>query len=248
MTNTYIVTGSNRGFGFSVTHALLKKGYSVIASFHSKPTVSLLSLQKEYSTKLSLLELSLESSESIKEFTRKVMVKKRSIQGIVCNAASRNYIGLLSDVSMENIRKLVEINCVAQIEFIQSILRANILSHPSSIVNVTSFSAFKAFNYLAPYCISKAAFEMATKCLSLELQSKEIRVNSIGISANTKLYKSHATQKAKLGYTKTLDRIKRGEVLPAPEKSVGTVLYLLSNESLGVTGQHIEASSMFVQL
>lgn len=54
--------------------------------------------------------------------------------------------------------------------------------HPnciSSIINISSVNGKQSFKNCITYCMSKAALDMMTKCSSIDLASKGIRVNSI---------------------------------------------------------------------
>ncbi|KPI96972.1 putative oxidoreductase [Papilio xuthus] len=48
-----------------------------------------------------------------------------------------------------------------------------------NIVNVSSVLSTKAMSTMTPYCMSKAAMDMFTKCLAMELAEKGVRVNSV---------------------------------------------------------------------
>ncbi|XP_014371270.2 uncharacterized oxidoreductase TM_0325 [Papilio machaon] len=48
-----------------------------------------------------------------------------------------------------------------------------------NIVNVSSVLSTKAMSTMTPYCMSKAAMDMFTKCLAMELADKGVRVNSV---------------------------------------------------------------------
>ena len=54
--------------------------------------------------------------------------------------------------------------------------------HPnciSSIINISSVNGKQSFKGIIAYCMSKAALDMMTKCSSIDLASKGIRVNSV---------------------------------------------------------------------
>ena len=48
-----------------------------------------------------------------------------------------------------------------------------------SVVNVSSIGGLNSFSGVGNYCMSKAALDMYTKCLALELAADNVRVNSV---------------------------------------------------------------------
>lgn len=54
-----------------------------------------------------------------------------------------------------------------------------LIATKGNIVNVSSVAGLRAFPVILTYCISKAALDQFTKCISLELAPKGVRVNSV---------------------------------------------------------------------
>ena len=48
-----------------------------------------------------------------------------------------------------------------------------------TVVNVSSIAGVRSFSYASNYCILKAALDMFTKCLALEMAPDGVRVNSV---------------------------------------------------------------------
>lgn len=241
---TVLITGVNKGFGLALTKKFLYEGWRVIGTTRNQ-NEDLMELKDYYKEKFEISFMDLEREESIRTFIDSIKVDK--IDALINNAATSMGVGPIYDFSSDTSR-IFQINVISYMLLVSLLFRKRFLQKEASIVNVTSNAAFKPLNYLGLYCISKSAFESYTKSLALELKEYGIRVNSVGISAQTDLYLEHATQKAELGYTKTIDRIKKGEQLPDPKLCVDATYFLASNSSLHITGQHIESNSMDIWL
>lgn len=55
----------------------------------------------------------------------------------------------------------------------------HLIETKGNIVNVSSTAGLRAFPVILTYCMSKAALDQFTKCVSLELAPKGVRVNSV---------------------------------------------------------------------
>lgn len=110
-----------------------------------------------------------------------------------------------------------------------------------SIINVSSIDGFAPQNCVGIYSISKAAVNMATRSMALELAPYKIRVNGIAPGATrTKLFEALFvgmgpeqidTELAKIEEAFPLKRI------AVPDDMVGAMLFLASGASSYVTGQ-----------
>jgi NAD(P)-dependent dehydrogenase (short-subunit alcohol dehydrogenase family) len=89
---------------------------------------------------------------------------------------------------------------------------------------------------MAAYASAKAAVEHFARCLAEEVRSSGVRVNVLGISADTPLAREHLRRRAEmLGHGRSYP------ALPAVEDNLPPARFLLSPESAHVTGQTIEA-------
>lgn len=106
-----------------------------------------------------------------------------------------NNAGMLTEENVENMTmeafdKTMDTNLRSVIQLTQKAI-PYLEETKGNILNVSSTAGLKAVPNLLSYCISKAALDQFTKCISLELAPKGIRVNSINPAAiRTPLYKT----------------------------------------------------------
>jgi NAD(P)-dependent dehydrogenase (short-subunit alcohol dehydrogenase family) len=93
-----------------------------------------------------------------------------------------------------------------------------------SIVNITS-TAQLGLPYMAVYGATKGALASLTYSWSMDLAPKNVRVNAYSPTAMTAM---------------TAGSILQPGVVPSAEENAGAVTYLLSDLSLGITGQVVQ--------
>lgn len=81
-------------------------------------------------------------------------------------------------MDLEIYDEVFAINCRALVE-VTKLATPHLERTKGNIVNVSSLGGLQAYTKSAYYCMSKAAVTMYTKCTSLDLAPKGIRVNSV---------------------------------------------------------------------
>lgn len=83
-----------------------------------------------------------------------------------------------SNVVLETHDRIFATNCRAAVELTKLAI-PHLEKTKGNVVNVSSLCGSLAHADMASYCMSKAALDMYTKCASLELAPRGIRVNSV---------------------------------------------------------------------
>jgi NAD(P)-dependent dehydrogenase (short-subunit alcohol dehydrogenase family) len=167
---TVVITGANRGIGFTTAKLFLKEGWQVIGTSRSG--------QIDIKDKnLKVIKLDLNSSESITNAAKTISKLKGGVDVLVNNAGMRSTRD--NKISVTGLRETLEVNLIGLIDLTEKLVPT--INDDGHIINISSeLASFKDTWSLAPaYRISKAAVNMYTRTLVSRLGSKNITVSSL---------------------------------------------------------------------
>ncbi|KYN03098.1 putative L-xylulose reductase [Cyphomyrmex costatus] len=106
-----------------------------------------------------------------------------SITGhVLINNAAIIEFGTIETTSLEQYDSIMNVN-VRSVFQLTTLAVPYLIKTKGNIVNVSSVAGLRPFKNNTPYCMSKAALDQFTRCVALELASRQVRVNSVNPGA-----------------------------------------------------------------
>ena len=169
-----IITGAARGIGLELTRQNLAQGHQVIVGVREpKEATDLQALQSKTGTQLTILELDVQSDESVRKFASALKVDHIDVlinnAGVYIDSAQDS-----TDVAAKSVLETLNINSVGPIRVAQALLPLLKKSSEPRIANISSQMGSIGDNSgggSVAYRMSKAAVNMFTKTLAIDEKS-----------------------------------------------------------------------------
>lgn len=169
MSKVIFITGTSSGFGKLTTITLSKAGHTVIAGMRGVSGKN-----KEAADELSALpnvevvEIDVTDDKSVSNAFRQAFSKHGKIDVLVNNAGVTGF-GLLEATSIEQIRKMFEVNFYGVVRTYQAVLPGMRKEKSGLIINITSGASAHTLPFMIPYLASKFGVESIVEGIQAEL-------------------------------------------------------------------------------
>ncbi len=184
-----IVTGGGNGVGRELVLQLLKKGATVIAIDINSDALNETEKLAGNSKRLSIYVVDISDKDAVCSFAEKVIKEHKGIDGIINNAGIIQHFIHLTELEMDRVDKVMNINFYGTLYMIKAFLPYLLKRPEAHIVNVSSMGGFLPVPGQTVYGASKAAVKLLSEGLSSELINTNVKVSVIipgGIATNIK--------------------------------------------------------------
>lgn len=230
---TVLITGSSRGIGKGIALKFAKEGYRVI--LNSGHNENILSKTRENCEKLGGAAISYFGNIGdpvFVEYMIQDIEKKWGPIDCLINNAGISYIGLLTDMSIEDWDTIINTNLNSIFYCCRQVIPSMVKRQSGSILNISSVWGEVGASCEVAYSASKGAVNAFTKALAKELAPSHINVNAISCGViDTEMNRC---------FTKEEREILKEEI-PAGRfgscKEVGELAYSLTTGTSYLTGQ-----------
>ena len=233
-----IITGCFRGIGKKTLEMCASQGANVFA-FSEQTSLEfegfIQQLSEKYNVEITPLIVNFFEENEIKNAFKEIIKKKIPVHGLI-NIAGITQNSLLNMTTIQEMRKVFDINFFAQMLVIQYTVKLMTKYQiRGSIVNIASVSALDGNRGQVAYSASKAAMIGVTKTLAIELGENGIRVNAVAPGV---IDTDMTASLNKEDYEMLVGKTNIGRA-GTQEEVANTLVYLCSDLSSYVTGQII---------
>lgn len=237
MSNRYLnkvvlITGGSRGIGLAVAERIIKEGGKVCITGRRQVNLDhALEFLGGNQNAMGVIGASHDEIHQVETITR-VIDNFGQIDLLVNNVGINPAYGSILEIDLEVARRILDVNVVGTLSWIQKTYAMWFKDFPGSIVNVSSVAGLLPANNIGMYGTSKAAIVHLTQQLASELGPR-IRVNAVAPAVvKTKFAEVlYEKDEGALAATYPLKR------LGVPEDVASAVSYLGSSDASWVTGQ-----------
>lgn len=233
-----IITGARSGIGLATLMSFAEDGANCWAIVHREDATFLKeinNIQEKCNVWIKPIYIDLGDSVSIKTGFKEIIKDKLPIDILVNAAGIVSSNRLFTMTSMNDMRKVMDVNFFSVMETIQIVARVMFRQNKGSIINVASISAWGEDTSQLEYAASKAALIIATKKLAREFGNNGIRVNAVAPGlTDTKMIENLDSL--------ALDDILKGVALHRlckSEEIAEVIKFLASDKSSFITGTTI---------
>ena len=232
---TIWVTGSSRGIGLAIAERFALDGHRVV--LHCRERVSALRAQLDTlrTRGCSVMGVcgDVSSAADVSRMLSEIHAYFGPVEGLVLNAGVALPQKLLTDCTLAEISRVLEVNTLGAMLTAQAVVPDMVAKKRGSIVCISSYFGVIGGSCEVPYSASKAALGGFTRALAKELAPSGVRVNCIApgfVPTEMNAAFDAAAQ----------DAIRRGiplETLGRPEDIADAAQFLLLDTARFITGQ-----------
>ncbi len=171
---TVLVTGAGKGIGAELVRILHARGASTYAGVYPVDAAEPLP------PGITQLKLDVTSQADVDAAIARIMAETGRLDVLVNNAGVINPIGPLAEIATDDLAPAFAVN-------VMGVHRMTVAALPllraakGSIVNAGTGAATTAMEGWTAYCSTKAAMQMLTRMMALELAKDGLRVHFLGI-------------------------------------------------------------------
>ena len=235
MNRTVLVTGASRGIGRAIASAFAAEGDRLIITC-SRSEQELLNFKKEleetFHTEVLASVGDISSFEYVEQLFEQITERFGGVD-VLINNAGISYIGLLTDMSIDDWNRIVSTNLTSVFSTSRLAIPHMVHEKKGKIINISSVWGIAGASCEVAYSACKGGINSFTKALAKEVGPSHIQVNCVAPGVIKTAMNSHLDKQ-------TLEMLKEETplgVIGTTEDVAQMVGFLASDHSDFITGQ-----------
>lgn len=244
MNKTVIITGAAKGIGRAIAKDFAYSGYNVCINYNTSEEKAKELCQELAKDGCSVIiyKADVTNRQEVDKMVDYVIGTFGNIDVLINNAGISEY-KLFTDITQEDMEKMVNVNILGVFNTTQSVLRKSMLSRKDgTIINISSIWGMVGASLEVAYSTTKAAIIGMSKALAKELAPSNITVNVVAPGAiSTDMISSLSKEDLEV----LKEEIPLGKIGNV-EDVAASVKFLASYEARYITGQVISPNGGLV--
>lgn len=177
-----IITGASQGIGQAIALEMAKTGLHLVLCARNVSKLQFLAGQIQEShpnCNVLVLPCDVQDAQQVEQVVSETMKHFGRIDVLVNNAGVAPRLGLLQEMSLDDINRTIDTNLKGAIYCMRAVLPAMIQQHGGTIININSIAGKTAYPYWSIYDASKFGLHAITQAVAEEQRHNNIKVVGI---------------------------------------------------------------------
>lgn len=177
-----IITGASQGIGQAIAQHLAALGIHLVLCARNTEKLQFLAgqLKADYSEVQTLvIPCDVQDASQVEQAVLQTSKRFKRIDILINNAGIAPKLGLLQEMSIEDINRTIDTNLKGAIYAMRAILPLMIQQHGGTIININSIAGKTAYPYWSIYDASKFGLHAITQAVAEEQRHNNIKVVGI---------------------------------------------------------------------
>ncbi|XP_050328847.1 3-oxoacyl-[acyl-carrier-protein] reductase FabG-like [Bactrocera neohumeralis] len=232
-----IVTGASSGIGATTAEEFAKQGSKVVLTGRNEANLKATEAAcKAANSKVELLLITADVTTDAEKII-KTTIEKFGQLDVLVNNAGFGEMGAILDIEVDQFDRVMNTN-LRSVFLLTKYAAPHLIKTQGNIVNVSSIAGLRSFPSASVYCTSKAALDQFTRCIALDLASKNVRVNAVNPGTIVTDFQRRIGLSEE-DYAKLLEHSKTTHALGRvgqPKEVADVIIFLASDSSSFITG------------
>ncbi len=231
-----LITGSTRGIGLAIAHAMAEAGARVVVSSRKADACERVAADiVEAGGEAIAVPANISDDGDLDRLVATTEERLGPVDVLVCNAAVNPYYGPFLDTPDDAFDKTIRVNIRSNMRLAKLVVPGMQARKDGAIVIVSSIAAFKGSDGLGIYAVTKAADAQIVRNLAVAYGRDNIRVNGIAPAlVKTDFARTLWEDEARAKRVAESYALKR---LGEPDDIAGAAVFLASRAGAWTTGQ-----------